>query len=134
VRKCVCIKRLCESLANEKLIHLTMLFSIVCIVLSNLNIIHGHKYITRFDEDLLKNLEISSTTITIESYDEFELLDRFQCAVECFKDKNTCNGYSFDSITNLCSLFNDPTRTIDHRLTELVKYETKNCVLGQFSC
>lgn len=101
------------------------MFSLLLVVILNWNIIHGNKNVIRFDEDFFKNLEISST---IESYDELALLDRYQCAIECFKDKDICNGYSFDLTTNLCSLYNDPTRTIHNRLIELVKYRKEKSI------
>lgn len=95
------------------------MLSNILILLFSLNIIQiqAHKYLVKFDEDILKKLQVSSS---LNSYDEFELLNNYQCAIECIKDKNSCTGYSFNETTNICSLFEDSTKTIDNNLVELV--------------
>jgi len=91
----------------------------ILIVLLGLNIVQANQYVIKFDEEILNKLQVSST---LDSYDQFELLNPYQCAIECFKDKNSCTGYSFDETTNTCSLFDDSTKIIDNNLIELVKY------------
>jgi len=95
------------------------MLSEILIVFLGLNIVYAKQDLIKFDEEILNKLQISSTSI---SYDEFELSNNYQCAIECFKDKNSCTGYVFDSLTKTCSLFNDPTKIIDNDLIELVKY------------
>jgi hypothetical protein len=95
-----------------------MLSKKILIVLLYLNIVHANQNLIKFDEEILNKLR---TTSTSDAYDGFELLHDYQCAIECFKDKNTCTGYSFDSTTNLCSLFDDSTKVMDNDLIELVK-------------
>lgn len=68
----------------------------------------------RFNEETLNKLRIPSDRQSIlESYDEFELHNDYQCAVECLKDRHSCTGFTYDLGTNLCSLYNDPVNPLD---------------------
>jgi hypothetical protein len=91
----------------------------ILIVLLVLNVVQANQYLIKFDEEILNKLQVSST---LDPYDQYELLNKYQCAIECFKDINSCTGYSFNDITNICSLFDDSTKIIDNHLIELVKY------------
>jgi hypothetical protein len=92
----------------------------VLIVLLSLNVVRTKQNVIKFDEEILNKLEILSSTLS--SYDQFESFNKYQCAIECFKDKNTCTGYSFDDRNNTCSLFEDSTKIMDNYLIEMVKY------------
>jgi hypothetical protein len=75
----------------------------------------------KFDEQTLTNLRLSADRqLTLLSYDEFELFNEYQCAIECVKDKASCTSYTFDVTTKLCSLFNDSAHPVDQDITRLV--------------
>lgn len=93
------------------------MLSLIWIALFGLHIVQAEQYMIKFDEDILNKLQVSST---LNSYNEFELLNNYQCAIECIKDKNSCTGYSFNDTTNICSLFDDSTKIIDNDIIELV--------------
>ncbi len=92
----------------------------ILIVLVSLNIVLTKQYLIKFDEEMLNKLHVSSSSSV--AYDQFEIPNKYQCAIECFKEKNTCTGYSFDETNNTCSLFDDSTKKLDDDLIELVKY------------
>jgi len=102
----------------------------VLIVLVSLNIVQAKQHFIRFDEETLNKLQVSSLSV---AYDQFELPHKYQCAIECFKDKNTCTGYSFDETNNTCSLFEDSTKVLDNDLIELVKYRVGRSIGRIFS-
>ena len=89
----------------------------VLIVLFSLNVAQATENLMKFNEEILNKFQISSTSI---SYDQFEVFNKYQCAIECFKAKNTCTGYAFDDANNTCSLFDDTTNILDDNLLELV--------------
>jgi hypothetical protein len=93
----------------------------VLIVLIGLNIVLAKQYLIKFDEETLNKLHVSSLSVT---YEQFEISSKYVCAIECFKDKNICTGYSFDETNNTCSLFEDATIKLDDDIIELVKYRT----------
>ena len=93
------------------------MWSKVWIVVFCMYIAKGTQNLIKFDEEILKKLEIISR---IDSYDQFELFNKYQCAIECLKDKNNCAGYSFDQTNNTCSLFEDSNKIIDKEALEWV--------------
>ncbi|CAF2689222.1 unnamed protein product [Rotaria sp. Silwood2] len=87
------------------------------------NIIHAiddNQHWMKFNEETLHKLRIPSDHLqTAISYDEFELYNDYQCAIECIKDKNSCIGYAFDNKTHLCSLFEGSSETMDNDVIKL---------------
>ena len=90
----------------------------VWIVLLCMNIVCTSENLLKFDEEVLNHLAIASRT---DSYNQFRLLRKYQCAIACLKDKGTCAGYSFDDGNNTCSLFEDSTKIMQKDLIELVR-------------
>lgn len=93
------------------------MFAKVWIVVFCMCIAKGTQNLIKFDEEVLNQLEIASR---LDSYDQFELFSKYQCAIECLKDKNNCAGYSFDSTNNTCSLFEDSNRILNSKALEWV--------------
>ncbi len=99
------------------IIFLVVFYSNIVIAVSN------NQYLINLNENMLKNLRISSDRLsTLISYHEFELFNDYQCAIECIKEKKSCTGYTFDSTTNICSLFDDSSKILDDDVIQLVKY------------
>lgn len=74
----------------------------------------------RFDQETLNKLRLTTDLhLKMESYDEFGSHHDYQCAIECLKEKGFCTNFFFDSSTNLCSLYNDPTNPLN---SEAIKY------------
>lgn len=99
---------------------LSIIFFAVCY--SNIVIVtSNNQYLITLNENILKQLRISSDRVsTLIPYHEFELFHDYQCAIECIKEKNSCTGYTFDSTTNICSLFDDSSTIVDDDVTKLV--------------
>jgi len=75
----------------------------------------------KFDEETLNKLRLTSSKLsTSVSYIDFELLNEYQCAIECIKDQSICTGYVYDSANKTCSLFDDLTKVVDKDITKLV--------------
>lgn len=75
----------------------------------------------KFDEKTLNKLRLSPSSLSaLVSYVDYELLNEYQCAIECIKEKSTCTGYTYDTANKICSLFNDQTRIVDEDITKIV--------------
>ncbi len=75
----------------------------------------------KFDEKTLNKLRLTPSSVaTSVSYIDYELLNEYQCAIECIKDQSICTGYSYDAATKICSLFDDLTKIVDTDVTKLV--------------
>jgi hypothetical protein len=75
----------------------------------------------KFDEKTLNKLRLSpSNLLTSVSYIDFELLNEYQCSIECIKDQTICTGYAYDAASKICSLFDDFTKIVDTDITKLV--------------
>ncbi|UJR16349.1 hypothetical protein I4U23_003254 [Adineta vaga] len=99
-----------------------LLLSNVVLVTSN-----NHQYVIKFNENLLTKLRLPNDRLSSAiSYQDFELFNDYQCAIECVKDKNICTAYSFDSANKKCSLFDDSTYKIDDNVAELREKLTTN--------
>ncbi|CAF2071672.1 unnamed protein product [Rotaria magnacalcarata] len=82
----------------------------------------NNQYMLKLNEEILNKLRISSyRLLTASSYQEFELLNDYQCAIECIKDKDSCTDYAFNDQTHICSLFDDSTEPIDENVIKLRK-------------
>lgn len=80
----------------------------------------GHQLI-EFPAETLHKLRVRrDQSPKLISYLDFELLNEYQCAIECVKDKAACTGYAYDAGTKVCSLFNDPSRPVDMDVIALV--------------
>ncbi|CAF0892529.1 unnamed protein product [Adineta steineri] len=114
-----------------------MLF-IIYFVLFSSNILiatsNNTQNIIKFDEDTLKKLKIPSNQLSsFISYQDYELFNEFQCAIECIKDKDNCNAYSYDGTTNQCSLYHDSNKIIDDNVTKL-REQLKTNVCDKVKC
>ena len=102
------------------------MLKVILIVLFYLNTVKTGKnddYVVKLDEEILNKLRLSSDQSSVlVPYDEFGLFNDYLCAIECVKDKNSCTGYTFDTATDICSLFHDSNKVVDDNLTELVEY------------
>lgn len=79
------------------------------------------EHLIRIDEGVIDKLRISSDRLlTAVAYEEFELFNDYQCAIECIKDKSSCTGFAFDDLTSICSLFEDSADIINNDLTKVV--------------
>ena len=77
--------------------------------------------------DVIETLRLKPDALSKSvSYVDFELLNGYQCAIECIKEKTSCTGYSFDGSNKICSLYADLTRSIDINVTKLVGSISKN--------
>jgi len=75
----------------------------------------------KFDEKTLNKLRLTPSSLsTSVSYIDYELLNEYQCAIECIKDQSICTGYTYDTVTKMCSLFDDVTKIVDTDVTKLV--------------
>lgn len=75
----------------------------------------------RFDEETLSKLRLPSARLsTAESYIDYELLNEYQCAIECVKDQSVCTGYVYDPAAKICSLFGDANQVVDSEITKIV--------------
>jgi hypothetical protein len=75
----------------------------------------------KFDEKTLNKLRLTPSSLsTSVSYIDYELLNEYQCAIECIKDQSICTGYTYDTVTKMCSLFDDVTKIVDIDVTKLV--------------
>ena len=75
----------------------------------------------QFDKETLTKLRLSSTNLaTAVSYIDYELLNEYQCAIECIKEQSICTGYTYNQANKICSLFDDASRTVDKDITKLV--------------
>ena len=89
----------------------------ICPITSSDN---GHQLI-EFPAETLHKLRVQrDRSPNSISYLDFELLNEYQCAIECVKDKAACTGYAYDAGTKVCSLFNDPSRPVDMDVIALV--------------
>ncbi len=75
----------------------------------------------KFDEETLNKLRLTSSKLsTSVSYIDFELLNEYQCAIECIKDQSMCTGYVYDPVSKICSLFDHANKIIDADITRIV--------------
>ena len=81
------------------------------------------KHLIPIDREIFEKLRIPSDRQTVlDHYDEFESNQDYRCAIECLKARQYCNGYTFDIVTSICKLFNDPNRVIDRSIIRLVSF------------
>jgi hypothetical protein len=72
-------------------------------------------------EETLNKLRLTTSSLsTSVSYIDFELLNEYQCSIECIKQQTICTGYAYDAINKICSLFDDSTKVVDKDITKLV--------------
>lgn len=77
----------------------------------------------KFDEETLNKLRLpSARLLSADSYIDYELLNEYQCAIECVKDQSVCTGYAYDSAVKICSLFGDSNQGIDPEITKIVRF------------
>ncbi len=77
----------------------------------------------KFDEKTLNKLRLTPSSLsTSVSYIDYELLNEYQCAIECIKDQSTCTGYLYDTSVKICSLFNISNKIIDPDITKIVRF------------
>ncbi|CAF1003146.1 unnamed protein product [Adineta ricciae] len=90
--------------------------------------------LVKFNEDTLAKLRLPTHHFSSSKmYQEYELFNDYQCAIECLKDKTVCTAYLFDSTTKKCSLFDDTKQKTDDNITELrEKLRTNAC--DQLQC
>jgi hypothetical protein len=75
----------------------------------------------KFNEETLIKLRLSPTSLSnVEPYVEYELLNEYQCAIECIKDQSMCTGYVYDPVSKICSLFDHANKIIDADITRIV--------------
>lgn len=89
------------------------------------NIVTGtndnNQNLVKFNEDTLAKLRLPMDHLSSsKAYQEYDLFNDYQCAIECVKDKVVCTAYLFDSTTKKCSLFDDTKQKIDENIAELV--------------
>ena len=81
----------------------------------------NNQNLVKFNEDTLAKLRLPTHHFSSsKTYQEYELFNDYQCAIECLKDKTVCTAYLFDSDTKKCSLFDDTKQNTDENITELV--------------
>ena len=79
-------------------------------------------HLVRFDEEVLNKLRLGpARQANLISYEELEMFNEHQCAIECVKDKRSCTGYAFDAPSKMCSLFDDPSQPVENAVTLLVR-------------
>ena len=121
------ISRVSGKVFDQMVFYSFNMWQKILIVLVGLNIVLAKQYLIQFEEEMLNKLQVSSSSSSI-AYDQFEIPNKYQCAIECFKDKNTCTGYSFDETNKTCSLFEDSTKNLDDNMIELVKYRNERLI------
>ena len=102
---------------------MSMLWLVLCFVVQ-ISPIASNKtvhHLIEFPAETLLKLRIQrDRSPNSISYLDFELLNEYQCAIECVKEKAVCTGYTYDASTKVCSLFDDPSRTVDTDVLALV--------------
>lgn len=77
----------------------------------------------KFDEETLHKLRLPPARLaSADSYIDYELLNEYQCAIECVKDQSVCTGYAYDSAAKICSLFADSNQRIEPEITQIVNF------------
>lgn len=80
----------------------------------------------KFDEKTLNKLKLTPSSLPKPvSYIDYELLNEYQCAIECIKEQSICTGYTYDAANKICSLFDDITRIVDDDITKVVSLISK---------
>ncbi len=99
---------------------LILIFSNICIAFTA-TINTTSPRLIKFDQETLNKLRFSSSSqSTSVSYIDFELLNEYQCAIECVKDQSICTGYAYDATNKICSLYDDSTKVVGADITKLV--------------
>jgi hypothetical protein len=97
-----------------------LVFSNILLVATAITNSNGPRLI-KFNEETLLKLRLSPGSLSnIEPYIDYELLNEYQCAIECIKDRSICTGYVYDPAAKICSLFDQSNKIIDEDIMKLV--------------
>lgn len=78
-------------------------------------------HLIKFNEETLNKLRLSPSVVSKSvSYIDFELLNEYQCSIQCIKEQAICTGYAYDAINKICSLFAESTKITDKDITKFV--------------
>lgn len=81
----------------------------------------------QFDGEALTQLRLAADrAASAESYQDYELFNDYQCAIECVKDKQQCTAYTFDSATKICSLFHESNGAGNDGVAKMVRHRAMN--------
>ncbi|CAF3695294.1 unnamed protein product [Rotaria socialis] len=81
----------------------------------------------KFNEKTLNKLRLTPSRLsTSVSYIDLELLNEYQCAIECIKDQSICTGFNYDAINKTCSLYDDLTKVLDKDIIAARKQVEQN--------
>ncbi|CAF0791242.1 unnamed protein product [Adineta steineri] len=88
----------------------------------------------KFDAETLNKLRLtSSNLLKLISYIDFELLNEYQCAIECVKDQSICTGYAYNATNKICSLYEESTKIVSSDIIKL-REEIKPNVCDKVKC
>ena len=97
-----------------------LFFSNICIA-STAIVNPNSPHLIKFDEETLNKLRLTRSSLSKSvSYIDFELLNEYQCAIECVKDQSICTSYTYDGTHKICSLYDDSTKVVSADITKLV--------------
>jgi hypothetical protein len=81
------------------------------------------QHLIKFNEETLNKLRLTPSRLsTSVSYIDLELLNEYQCAIECIKDQSVCTGFNYGAINKTCSLYDDLTKVLDKDITAAVSF------------
>ncbi|CAF5188068.1 unnamed protein product, partial [Rotaria magnacalcarata] len=85
----------------------------------------------KFNEKTLNKLRLTPSRLsTSVSYIDLELLNEYQCAIECIKDQSICTGFNYDVINKTCSLYDALTKVLDKDIADARKQVQQNVCDG----
>jgi hypothetical protein len=100
----------------------SILFILFSFHVNTIIAVNNAQQFIEFQVNTLNKLRLRPASLsTSVSYNDFELLNDYQCAIECIKDKVTCTGYAYNAATKMCSLYDDPAHPVSMDVIKLVR-------------